>query len=232
MKELIDAVFVGGVGGNIVAAIDSGMREGHGYEKIVKNLLKETLPDGQVMARRDAITLSRSYIQQASVNAQLATYWANREVIKGVKWTAILDNRVCMKCAALDGTVYKWEDKKPGLIAHPRCRCLWLPDVKSYRELGLDIDDLETAARPYVVREDGNVDTGGRKILYACASKEDFGGWWKTLPYKEQIKSVGVERTKLLNDGKINWDDLIDKSAGRIFTLHELGFRSHLKIKF
>ncbi len=112
-------------------------------------------------------------------------------------------------------TEYLWEDKKPGLIAHPRCRCLWLPLVKSYRELGLDLDDLERAARPYVVREDGNVDVGGRKILYAGTSKEDFGGWRKRLPYNEQIKSVGPIRTKLLNEGKISWGDLVDKSTGR-----------------
>ncbi|MDE5833472.1 MAG: phage head morphogenesis protein [Desulfovibrio sp.] len=103
LKQMADTVFTGGVGGALIATIDQGMRDGWGYKKIVDRVLNESLPDGSAISRREAITLSRSYVQQASVNAQLATYWQNRAVVKGVKWTAILDNRVCMKCAALDG---------------------------------------------------------------------------------------------------------------------------------
>lgn len=208
----------------MLQTVDEGMSAGWGYRKIVDKFLNEVEARGRDTSRRYAITLSRSYVQQASVNAQLASYWQNRDVIKGLRWTAILDNRVCIKCAGLDGNEYLWEDEKPGLIAHPRCRCLWLPVVKSYRELGLDIDDLKEAERNWVLREDGNVDTGGKKIIDAGTTGENFGGWWKTLDEKQQVKSVGPVRTRLIREGKLKFEDLVDRKTGRVRTLEELGF--------
>lgn len=224
LQEMVDTIFTGGIGGALIATIDEGMQNGWGYKKIVEHFLNVSGQQGDIVSQRNAITLSRSYVQQASVNAQLASYWNNRDVIKGLEWTAILDNRVCIKCAGLDGNEYLWEDEKPQMIAHPRCRCLWLPVVKSYREIGLDLDDLKEAERNWVLREDGNVDVGGKKIIDAGTTGENFGGWWKTLDEKQQVKSVGPVRTRLIREGKLKFSDLVDSNTGRVRTLEELGF--------
>lgn len=108
---------------------------------------------------------------------------------------------------------------------HPRCRCLWLPWVKSWHDLGIDADDLEKAARPWLIREKGNIDEGGnRKVLNFGTTKEDFAGWWKTLNYKDQIQSIGPVRTRLINNGLLTWKDLVNKNTGHYYTLEELGF--------
>lgn len=223
LAALVSAVFYDGIAAEMVQCVNTGMNNGWGHKKIVDALLRESIDKGFVVTRNQCITLSRSYIQQASVNAKMAVYQRNSDVVKGVKWTAILDNRVCGKCAALDGQTYGWDEQRPKMIAHPRCRCLWLPWLKSYSDFGIDMDDLEEAARPWILREKGNIDAGGnRKILEAGTTRENFGGWWKTLPYEEQVRSIGPTRAKLINEGKIKWEDLVDRRTGRYRTLGEL----------
>lgn len=224
LEGLIGKAFSEGQITTIITSLDDSIKKGWGYKKAVKDLMDKALDAGATITQRETITLARSYIQQASVNAQLAVYEANKEIMKGVKWCAILDLSVCPLCASTDGLTYEWGEERPPMPRHPRCRCLYLPWVKSWRDLGIDADDLKKAARPWLIREEGNIDAGGRKILNAGTSEEDFSGWWKTLPYKEQIKSIGPIRTKLINDGKLTWKDLVNKNTGHFYTLEELGF--------
>lgn len=154
----------------------------------------------------------------------MAVYRANEDIIRGYCWCSILDTGVCARCAALDGTAYRKDEKMPPIPLHPRCRCLLLP-VMDAKELDMKPGELDRAARPWLRRELKNIDEGGtRKILASGTSQEDFGEWWKTLPEKEQQYSVGPVRTKLLREGKISFSDLVDKSTGRLRTLEELGF--------
>ena len=224
LSSWVYQAFDDGVVGSIIDSLDKSLAAGHGIAKAAKHVMHTAIDEGFVITQRNCVTITRSYIQQASVNAQLAVYEANKELIKGLKWCAVLDSRTCPLCAPLDGRVYLWGQPRPPMRRHERCRCLWLPVVKTWRELGIDADEMEEIARPWAVREDGPVGAGGKKILYAGTTKENFGGWWKTLPEREQIKSVGVVRTRLLNAGKLSWDDLVDKGTGRYYTLQELGF--------
>lgn len=438
LGQLVAKSFTEGQITTIIDALDNGIKQGLSYPKVIKDVEQKAIDAGAEINRRQSITLARSYIQQASVNAQLAVYERNKRLIKGVKWCAILDNRICELCAATDSLSYTWDEERPPMPRHPRCllpytlvsasdaiagfvaeydgpvydfelyngtefsitenhpiltekgflpaceidkdtrifcndyekgrfsaksikeivgemrcyddwgnkihefeeikvskdgfhgdgqyctqagfidiipsgwdednihfynnplndlflmlecdkrimsaseawhnqydilqkwhkkyenrgfalfgykskikrhykgpvfdlqtlssmyyadgaivsncRCLWLPWIKSWRELGIDADELEKAARPWLIREEGNIDAGGRKILYAGTSKEDFPGWWKTLPYEQQIKSIGPVRTQLINSGKLTWKDLMNKNTGQFYTLKELGF--------
>lgn len=208
----------------IVESLDRSISKGWGYQKAVKDLLGTTIDTGFTITQRECITIARSYIQQASVNASLSVFEQNKDIIKGVKWTAILDNRVCPLCASVDGNIYLWGQPHPPMRRHDNCRCVWTPVLKSWRELGIDRDELEDVARPWVIRELGNVDAGGRKILYAGTTKENFSGWWETLPVEQQVQSIGPIRTRLINSGKLTWKDLVNKSTGRYYTLEELGF--------
>ena len=207
-----------------VESLDRSLAKGWGYQRAVKDLLGTAIDSGFGITQRQCITIARSYIQQASVNAQLAVYEKNKDIIKGVKWTAILDNRVCPLCASVDGNIYLWGQPRPPMRRHDNCRCIWTPVLKSWRELGIDRDELEEVAQPWVIREPGPVGAGGRKILYAGTTKENFSGWWKTLPVEQQIQSIGPIRTRLINSGKLTWKDLVDKSTGRYYTLEQLGF--------
>lgn len=224
LPELVGKAFSEGQIASVIESLDKSLANGWGYKKAVKDVLDTAIDQGFQVTQRQAITLARSYIQQASVNAQLAVYERNKDVVKGVKWVAILDNRVCPLCASIDGNYYKWGEERPPMPRHPRCRCLYTPWTKSWRDLGIDADDLEKAARPWLIRERGNIDAGGRKVLEFGTSKEDYGGWWATLPFEQQAQVIGPVRTRLIREGKISWSDLVDKNSGRYFTLAELGF--------
>ena len=144
---------------------------------------------------------------------------------KGYKRVETLDNRTCRICALADGTVYGKNEKRPELPAHPNCRGVWLPLLKSFREIGLNIDELEEVARPWTIREQGPIGTGGRKILNFGTTKENFGGWWESLSAEDKLKtSVGPVRGRLLQEGLVRWEDLSDKRTGLPYTLEQLGF--------
>lgn len=151
-------------------------------------------------------------------------YKANETLIDGYEWLATLDNHVCLSCAVLDGTVYKSLDDMP-MSLHKGCRCLALPKMKSWRELGIDIDDLEEVARPWALREWGQLGKSNEaRILKHGKFQGSFGEWWKTLPEKDQDDIVGYARARLLRQGEIAWAGMVSRETGKIYTLQELGF--------
>lgn len=110
-------------------------------------------------------------------------------------------------------------------IVTSNCRGIYLPVLKSFRELGINWDDLEEVARPWTIREPGPIGTGGRKILNYGTTKENFGGWWASLSEEDKLKtSIGPVRGKLLEEGLVRWEDLSDKKTGLPYTLEQLGF--------
>ena len=223
----VDKAFGEGVRKSVLAAVQKCGVMGLGYPGVTKKILQTALDEGMALTRREAITIGRTFVQTANVQAQMAVYRAHEDLLSGYRWCSILDTGVCARCGALDGAFYKKDEQRPLMPLHPRCRCLWLPVVKGDELKG----DLEKAARPWLRRELKNIDDGGtRKILNAGTTKEDFSGWWETLPEKEQKFSVGPVRAKLLREGKIKFSDLVDKSTGRLKTLEELGFSESGKL--
>lgn len=110
-------------------------------------------------------------------------------------------------------------------IVTSNCRGVYVPILKTFREIGLNIDELEEVARPWTIREPGPIGTGGRKILNFGTTKENFGGWWESLSAEDKLKtSVGPVRGKLLEEGLVRWEDLSDKRTGLPYTLEQLGF--------
>ena len=55
----------------------------------------------------------------------------NRELIKSLKWSALLDNDTCMRCRSVNGRTYRLRSdgntKGPQIPLHGWCRCTWIP---------------------------------------------------------------------------------------------------------
>jgi len=69
-------------------------------------------------------SLLRTESDTAQANASADVY-INQE-IPAYRYHAMLDDRTCEKCKALDGKIFKMSDKQPGVNfprIHPRCRC-------------------------------------------------------------------------------------------------------------
>jgi hypothetical protein len=224
------------VGGNLLQdwverTFDRAMIAGIKEEILTGRLLGESYPElvtritaGFGMVERDAISLVRTYVQSANVGAMEAIYQANREVVKGVQWVATMEvggsrgRGTCLRCAALDGQKFAWNEERPPCPMHIRCRCVLIAVMLSWRELGLDIDDMEERYRPWTRRPDMSIDAGrpGGTILEHGFHQGNFASWFARLSSEDQLSIVGPGRFGLLRSGTISFGDLANRSTGRL----------------
>lgn len=226
LSDWVDWTFTKGIQDEILTTLRTSGVLGEGTRKAVQRVLAKANDSGFLLIKRDAITITRTFMQTANINAQEAVFEANKSLLKGYRRVETLDNKTCLQCALADGAVYKLNEKRPSLPCHPRCRGVWVPVAKSWRDFGFSVDDLEEVARPWVFREEGNIDTGGGAIESYGRITENFSGWWQSMSSEDRAKTaISGTRQWLLETGKLKWDDLWDKETGRVKTLKQLGWR-------
>lgn len=225
LEKWVDTALDGGVKNSILAALRQVGVEGKGTAEAVRRVLLAATEEGMAMTRQQAVILTRTFIQTANVRAQEAVWAANHDIIKGYKRIEVLDTRICMACALADGAVYGVDEERPPLPAHPGCRGMWLPVVKTWRELGLDLDDTREHVRQWAIREPGSIGAGGRKLENFGKTTENYSGWWRSLSPEDRDRApIGPVRRKLLESGAVQWDDLWDRKTGLPRTLAEVGY--------
>lgn len=132
---------------------------------------------------------------------------------------------IVKNCALADGAVYGLDEPRPRLPAHANCRGMYVPVAKSWRDFGIDVDDLEAVTRPWTIRETGPIGTGGRKIENYGKTTENFSGWWASLSDADKAKTaIGPIRRRLLESGAVKWDQMWDKATGLPLTLEQMGY--------
>jgi SPP1 gp7 family putative phage head morphogenesis protein len=113
----------------ISGALARGMAEGQASSVIAASIVERVDKIGIARAR----VLARTETISAHANAALNTY--EEAGIEGVnvksEFTTAGDNKVCKKCAALEGRVYSVKSARGVIPVHPNCRCAWLPVVNS-----------------------------------------------------------------------------------------------------
>lgn len=192
----------------------SGMLQGESIKELVKRV-----PETMDLLKRDAITLTRTYIATINNNAAYNVYKANSDIIKQEEWNATLEisgrgSSTCLRCAGLHGRRYNINEPHIRPPLHPRCRCVMLPITKSWRELGLDIDDIQQAANTYSVRTPVNIDAGRRgTILEAGQFRGSFEEFLESQPAKYTEELLGANRARFLREGKIKFQDLVDENG-------------------
>lgn len=211
----------------MISALRVNMVRGGGTAEGVRRAIRAAADAGFALARRHAITMTRTFTQAANTAAMEAVYRANSTLIRGVVRVATLDNGTCLACALADGAKYAFPaERRPTLPTHPRCRCVYVPEARSWKDFGVDnVRELDEVARPWVIRRDGNIDDGGRRIERTGRIQGTFQDWWKSLPPELRARTgIGKIRGQLLDSGAVSWDDLWDKGTGRVRSLKELGF--------
>lgn len=222
----VDAAWGNAVTEQVKRNLNIAVLQGESYQKAVRGLLDSTIAD---FTEREAVTIARTYIQTANVAAQAAVYQANDDLVTAWEWSSVLEpgysktgRGTCLVCASLDGRRFKLGEG-PSIPRHPRCRCIMRPILVSWRELGLDRDELEPAIRPYTIRPDANIDAGGmRTIIESGRHQGDYASWFEKQNRAFRENVVGPGRLELLDAGKIRFEDLVD-AQGRQRTLEELG---------
>lgn len=228
LSAWVDRAFSSGVRASMLTMLQSGGLQGKGTPGMVRDALMTAWEQGEALTHRDAITVARTYTQTANVNAMTSVYEANSDIVQGWQWCATLEpgykqtgRGTCLRCAALDGQVFKLRQGPPCPL-HARCRCVRSPKLKTWRDLGMDFDEIQDFTRPYTVRPDENIDEGGRRaILEAGFHQGSYGTWLAGQNEAMQREIMGPERFALYASGRVRFEDFVD-TAGRLIPLEAL----------
>lgn len=197
---------------DVERAVKLGMTLGETNAQLA-NRLKSTME----LSMRNAQTIVRTATATVANQARTEFFNANNEVIKGWEWNSTLDGRVRKEHADRDGAL--WDMNKEGINAKGKkypfrytpygwnCRCQLIPILKSWKELGIDEDE---------------VPIGTRSSLDGYVSQDiTFDKWLKTKSSEFQKEYLGAGRYELYSKGKITLSDLINQK-GRYLSIKEL----------
>lgn len=196
-----------------------GVLNGDTTQTIIKNL-KPYMTDFKDN-RIDALV--KTALSTVVNNTRLETYKENEEIFKGYQHQSVLDSRTTFICAERDNKEWDLELKPIGhklpfkqTPLHYRCRSIILPLTKSYRELGLDIDEIPIGTRSSL---NGYV-----------PANTSFSQWFdkQSADFKENY--LGKGRYQLYKDGKITLSDLVNQ-RGQTLSIKDLKGISNVPVK-
>lgn len=191
-------------------AIRLGYTEGRTTDQMVRTLRgtkAQGYKDGVLeTTRRQAEAVVRTAVAHTVNHSREIYYGENPDLIKGVQWVSTLDSRTTLICMARDGIVYPVK-KGPRPPAHVNCRSTTTPVTKSWREIGIDIDDAPPGTRASM---DGQV-----------AADQTYSEWLRKKPAAFQDDVLGVAKGKLFRDGGLSLDRFVNR-AGDELTLDQL----------
>ena len=165
-----------------------------------------TVPGIMKTTKRKAAALVSTAISSVSNRAALESFQAKSDVIKAVTQVSTLDNRVSDICVAYSGQTWDIQTLQPvegselpfngGPPRHFNCRSRLSPVTKSFRELGLDKDEIPPGTRASL---DGQV-----------PADITFDTWLKTKSTTFQNKLLGTKRAELWRKDAITLTQLVD----------------------
>lgn len=130
-----------------------------------------------------ALTIARTEMLDAHRSAGAASHFANADVLTGWVWLAQLDTRTCPSCLAMHGTEHNLDEVGP--MDHQQGRCARMPKTKTWRDLGIDLDE------PADITPDAKA-------------------WFDGLSRADQTKVMGPDRLAALDAG-VPWHDLAQR---------------------
>lgn len=186
-------------------AVRDGYLQGKTNDQIIRDIRgtkAKGYEDGILnRGRVEVEAVVRTAVAHTAAMAREEFYKANTELIAALKWVSTLDLRTSAMCRIRDGKKYTTDHKPvghsvpwlqgPGRL-HWRCRSSSAPITKSFRELGIDIDELAPAERASM---DGQV-----------PAEMSYGEWLQKQSAKRQDEVVGPVRGRLMREGKVPFD--------------------------
>lgn len=207
----------------IQQTILNGVVENRTNEQIIREIRgtkAANYSDGLLeVSRRDAEAIVRSSVQSVAGVAQDRVAEENADIIKGVRWTATLDLRTSDICRIRDNCLYTVKDHKPIKHSYPwlsgpgrshwRCRSAQTQVLKSWQEMGLDIEG------------DPNLSSTRASLDGQVPAEKSYTTWLKQQTYERQVEVLGETRAKLMSDGNLSMTAMYSQ-RGEFLTLDEL----------
>lgn len=201
----------GGLDQRFADEMRRGIALGETNDQLIKRVRGTKTTKGFMdLARTSAERLVRASVQTAANVARETMYERNDDIIKALQWHATLDTRTSFWCITRDGHLYSTDKKHkplndgppwlegPGKL-HWGCRSTSVPVMKSWKDLGIDAEEVPDTTRASM---DGQV-----------ASDLTFEEWLKKQSEGRQNTVLGVGKADLWRRGKITFRDLLDQSG-------------------
>lgn len=167
--------------------------------------------------RRQAEVIVRTAVSHTAGFARDEFLSENEDLVKEVQWVSTLDAKTSEPCILRDGKRYGNEDHAPIGHTYPWgagpgrfhwcCRSTSTPIVKSFRELGLDLDEFSVETRASM---DGQV-----------AADLSYGEWLAKQSAERQDDVLGATRGALFRRGGLDIAKFAN-DKGRWLSLDEL----------
>lgn len=208
-----------------MAKVRNAVRQGYMEGKTVAQIVSEIrgtrankYADGFLQRpRKDLETVVRTAISHTAATARAEFSSANSDIIKAERWVSTLDTKTSAQCRIRDQLQYTAETHKPighkipwlqgpGKL-HFKCRSTSSPVTKSWRELGIPIDEMTPSQRASM---DGQV-----------PADQDYNQWLSKQSDARIEQVLGPERFKLYKSGGIKLDDFYSPT-GQWYTIEQL----------
>jgi len=204
----------------IINAVKSGYLAGDPVEQIarkVRGTKARGYQDGAIEAGRANVTaVVKTAVTHLASVARDKFAENNADILDSKQWRSTLDNKTSPPCIIRDGLKYTLDGKPvghkvpylqgPGRL-HFCCRSTENLLTKSWRELGIDIDEMDEGTRASM---DGQVPAG-----------TNFSEWIQRQSFQRQVQVFGETRARLLQEGGMRVDELFSDKGEKI-SLNEL----------
>lgn len=203
---------------NFAAQVRQGVVQGETLQQIVTRVVgspKKGIPGIMKTSRRGALALVHTSISTIANDASLATFRSNGDVVKGVRQLSTLDGHTTKTCIAYSGNEWDLAGNplngslpfNGGPPRHWNCRSVLTAITKTYREMGINVDEAP----------------GGTRASDLGQIKADitFDEFLKRHSKAYTDELLGPGRAELWRNGKITLQDLVGGN-GRELTLKQL----------
>lgn len=214
LNEWISDSFETRISESIEEAVRAGMLKGESVAKTIERVdFALGTGAGRASIAMDAENIVRTYIADINNTAAEAVYKANSDIIEKEKWNATFEvstksgSGTCMQCAGLHGKEFDIGGDHMRPPAHLRCRCFMVAKTKTYKELGLNIDEMKASLKPYTERDEN------RHILDAGRMTDDFDKFLRSRDHVYQLNFLGENRLRMWKNGEIKIADLVDENG-------------------
>jgi len=216
-----------------------GVIEGEGIDTMIRRIVGtrgNQYTDGVMeRSRRELEAVVRTAVAGVSDHVHQEIYQANADVIQAVQWVATLDSRTCVVCGLMDGQTFEI-GQGPRAPAHWNCRCVRVPVLKSWKQLGLPLKEGATGTRAGTaippaevrrLRRLGGEDKAQlqRRLDGQPAESLTYGQWLKRQSRRVQEEVLGKE-CQVLGRGKLKLEAFV-VDRRRVRTLKELGAKKN-----
>lgn len=184
---------------NTIDTIRRGFFEGQTNAAILQAIRGTTAARNEdgLLARmsRGEEALVRTVVQHMASVAREEVWQANDDLVAGVQWLSVLDDRTTTICQSLSGQIFPL-DSGPRPPIHPGCRSTTTPTLDPKFEF------LSKNAKQSSIS--GPVD-----------AKETYYSWLKKQDAGFQGEAIGPMRAKLLRDGGLSAERFAELNIGR-----------------